>query len=455
MAVLKRRWGVFAFFCLAIVSTPGWASTGLFDPETFTLDNGMEVVVVTNRSAPVVSHMVWYRVGAADEPPGKSGIAHFLEHLMFKGTPTVPDGAFSATIARNGGQDNAFTSWDFTAYFQNVAVDRLPMVMELEADRMTNLVLSEEDVETERAVILEERRQRIDNSPSGRLSEQMFAALFQNHPYGTPIIGWAHEIVGLERQDALDFYQDWYAPNNAVLVVTGDIDAEELRPLAEQFYGVIPARPVPARFRPSEPEQSAERRVILRDPQVQQADWRRFYLAPSYADDPGDVDSYALQVLNEVLGAGGTSRLYRALVIDQRLAVGAGTAYSGGDLDQTVFAAFITPRPGADLDAVEAAFEAEIERLLTDGLTEEELEPAKERLVIGSVFARDSLMAPARTFGAALAVGRTAADVEAWTDRIAAVTADEVVNAARAVLRRDRSVTGLLLPEPAETGLIQ
>ncbi len=429
---------------LALVGLAGPAQAAVYEPETFTLDNGMQVVVVTNRNAPVVTHMVWYKVGAADEPPGVSGIAHFLEHLMFKGTHTVPEGEFNRRIARNGGQDNAFTSWDFTGYFQNIAVDRLAMVMELEADRMTNLVLTEQQVATERDVIIEERRQRIDNNPGARLGEQMMAALYQNHPYGIPIIGWEHEMAALTREDALDFYRTWYAPNNAVLVVSGDIDAEELRPLAERYYGVIPARPVPERARPQEPEFVSERRVILRHPAVQQRSWSRYYRAPSYRIADGN-DVYALQVLSEILGGGTTGRLYRSLVIDQQIAVAAGSGYSGNDFDRTRFVTFVSPAPEVEMANVEAAYAAVVAELLTDGVTEQEVEEARSRLVTGAIYARDSVSGPARALGASLSAGRSIISVESWPDQIAAVTADDVLRVARTVLDRNRSVTGYLL----------
>lgn len=435
-----------AFLLLLVMLLPPPVRAKVFDPETFTLDNGMQVVVVTNRTAPVVSHMVWYKVGAADEPWGRSGIAHFVEHLMFRGTETVPDGEFSQRISREGGQDNAFTSWDFTAYYQNVASDRLRMVMELEADRMVNLALSDAVVLPERDVILEERAQRVDNVPGSRLSEQMYAALFQNHPYGIPIIGWSHEIAELTLEDVESFYETWYAPNNAILVVSGDIDAETLRPLAEATYGQISSRPVPERVRPMEPGAEGERRVVVTDPTVQQPLWRRFYLAPSYAHDP-DGHAYALQVLSEVLGGGPTSRLYRSLVIDQGLAVSAGTGYSPNDLDYSVFVAVLAPTPGTDLEDAEAAFEEEVARIVREGVPEAEVEAAKARLAIAADYARDSLFGPARTLGAALATGQTIEDVESWPDRIRAVTAEEVRAAAEAVLTAERAVTGLLLPE--------
>ena len=255
---------------------------GVFFPDTFMLGNGMQVVVVTNQRVPVITHMVWYKVGAADEVTGKSGIAHFLEHLMFKATDELKPGEFSRIVARNGGRDNAFTSWDYTAYFQNVAADRLELVMRMEADRMANLRLTDETVLPERDVVIEERRQRTENEPGDKLSELVQASLFVHHPYGLPIIGWEHEIRQLTRDDANEFYQTWYAPNNAVLVIAGDVTVDQVRPLAEKYFGSIAPRPVPARFRVEEPPFAAERRVILRDAQVRQPGLRRLYLAPSY-----------------------------------------------------------------------------------------------------------------------------------------------------------------------------
>lgn len=437
---------------IAIAAASRPVQAQVFNPEAFTLSNGMQVVVVTNRTAPLVSHMVWYRVGAADEPPGLSGIAHYLEHLMFLGTENRAPREFSQIIRRNGGEENAFTSWDYTAYFQNVAVDRLPLMMELEADRMANLRVDPASALNERDVIIEERRERVDNRPGARLSEQMMAALYQNHPYRIPIIGWEHEMAALTLDDAMAFYETWYAPNNAILAISGDIDAETVRELAEATYGRIPPRDVPARIRPQEPATSAERRVVVQDASVRQPSWRRFYLAPSYASAEGN-EAYAVQILNEVFGAGVTSRLYQALVVDQELAVGAGSAYSASDLDRSIFGVFVTPRPGADLTAIETAVDVEIARLLSDGVTEAEIAPARERLVIHAAYARDSLTTPARTLGRGLTIGMSVEDIEAWPQRIAAVTVDDVMAAAHQVLRRDRSVTGLLLRDEQSAAL--
>lgn len=432
------------------VTAPSGLAAAVFNPETFTLDNGMQVVVIPNHRAPIVTHMVWYKVGAADEVPGKSGLAHFLEHLMFKGTDTVPAGVFSETVARNGGQENAFTTKDYTAFYQTVARDRLPLMMKLEADRMSHLALAEDQVTPERSVIIEERRQRVDGEPRSILSEQVTAAQFLNHPYRIPTIGWEHEMRGLTREDAIAFYKTWYAPNNAVLVVAGDITAAELKPLAEEYYGVIPARAVPARNWPTEPPQRAARRLAMSDPGVSQPSWTRRYLAPSYVTAERPADPYALEVLDEILSGGATSRLYRALVVEGRLANAAGAWYDPLAIGPSTFGFYAVPAAHVAVERLEEAVDTEIDRLLAEGVTEEELARAKTRLAADSVYAQDSVTAPARLFGAALASGRTVDDVEAWPDRISAVTRDQVLAVARAVLDSDRSVTAVLTPAPRQ-----
>lgn len=417
----------------------------VFDPETFTLDNGMQVVVITNRRAPVITHHVWYRVGSSDSPTGKSGLPHFHEHLMFKATESMPSGTFSKEVARNGGNENAFTGPDYTGYFQTIAKDRLELVMKMEADRMTNLVLGEDEVIKERDVVLEERSMRVDNTPSARFAEQMNAAQFLHHPYRMPVIGWRHEIEAYTREDSLDFYKTWYAPNNAILMVAGDIDAAELKPLAEKYYGVIPSREIPDRVRVQEPPQGAARTVTLRDARVTQPSWQRSYLAPSY--NAGETEhAYPLSVFADILGGSSTSRLYRALVIDQQIATSAGAFYRGSALDLATFKFYATPRPGVSMDELEAAMDTEIQRVLDEPITKNEVFRATKRLVAEAVYARDSMSGAVRSFGIALTTGRTVEDVEAWPERIAAVTADDIAAAATAVLAPERSVTGRLLP---------
>ena len=420
-------------------------SHGLFNPQQFTMDNGMQVVVISDHRVPIVTHMVWYKVGAADDPPGKSGLAHYFEHMMFKGTRSLPEGEFSRTVARLGGRENAFTSYDYTGYFQTIASQHLDIMMRLEADRMTNLMVREEDIAAEREVVQEERRSRVENNPRGLLGEQMNSAQFLSHPYGRPIIGWEHEVAELSRPDLLQLYEEHYAPNNAILIVAGDATIEQVQPLAEKYYGTIPARDMTSRERLREPPQRAARRVIMRDVRVRVPWWSRTYLAPSQtAGESQHV--LPLQVLSEILGGGTTARLYKRLVVEEKIASGAGASYRGNSRDFSQFYVYASPQPGGDLDLIEAMIEEEITKVLVSGVTEAELHRAKSGMVAGAIFARDSLAAGARFFGAALAVGQTAEDVESWPDRIVAVTAKEVLAAARNVFDARLSVTGLLLP---------
>ncbi|MEO5338367.1 MAG: insulinase family protein [Magnetospirillum sp. WYHS-4] len=428
----------------------GQAAAAVFNPETFTLANGMQVVAIANPRVPVVTHMVWYRVGGADEPPGKSGIAHFLEHLMFKGTAAHPNGEFSATVARLGGQENAFTSHDYTGFYQTIAVDRLETVMALEADRMVNLTLTPEIIEPERQVILEERRLRVENNPGAVLREQAEAALYLNHPYGRPVIGWMHEIEGLTVDDIMAFYRRWYAPNNAVLVVAGDITAAKLKPLAEKYYGVLPVADTPPRRHPAEPPPLVARRVLHADARVRQPSWARMFLAPGLAW--GDTAlAPALDILAEALGGGSTSRLYRKLVVERAIAVNAGTSYSAEAIGPAEFTLHASPAAGLSLEAVETAVEAELAQVLKEGLAEAEVTRAKSKLLADGTYARDSLTAGAHSLGAALARGFSVATVEDWPDRLRAVTLEQVNAAARAVLGQKASVTSLLMA-PKEEG---
>ena len=425
-----------------------------FGPEvtTFTLDNGMQVVIIPDRRAPVVTHMVWYKAGAADEPPGKSGIAHYLEHLMFKGTNTVESGEFSRRVAAIGGQENAFTGQDYTGYFQRVTPDALPEMMRLEADRMANLVLDQDKILAEREVIAEERASRTENNPGSLLREAMGAALYQNHPYGIPIIGWQHEIDALTKDDAIAFYDRFYTPNNAILVVAGDVDVEEVKRLAQETYGKVERRAEPGkRARPTEPAPRAARRVDMADARVRTPSFQRLYLAPSYnTDEPGEAE--ALEVLGEVLGGGSTSRIYRKLVIEDRIATSAGSWYQGGSYDATEFGLYASPRPGVTLAQVEEGLDAVVAKLLKEGVTEEEVEKAKARLIKSSVFSQDSQGTMARIYGGSLALGSTVEDIQQWPARIGEVSVDKVNEVARRYLKLERSVSGTLRPAKVETG---
>ena len=431
------------------VAPPNARAAAAPSVQQFTLDNGLLVVVVPDHRTPVVTHMLWYRIGAADDPYGKSGIAHFLEHLMFKGTKKSPGGQFSQRIAAVGGQENAFTSYDYTGYFQRVSRENLGAMMEFEADRMTGLVLSEDVIASERDVILEERNQRIDNDPSARLSEQVQAAQYLNHPYHRPSIGWRHEMETLNREDALAFYRRYYQPDNAILIVAGDVNVDEVKALAEKTYGKLEKRtPLGPRIRPQEPPQTAERRLTFADLRVTQPSLQRSYLVPSHTTAK-DKEDDALEMLSYVLGGGANSRLYRALVIEKRLATTAGSWYQGTSLDATRFGIYGTPAAGVPLEKLEAAIDAEVETLLDGGPNEEELERAKSRLIADFVYAQDNQSQLARQYGAALTTGSTVQAVLERPERLRAVTAGEVRDVARRYLDKRRSVTGYLVKDAA------
>ncbi len=427
----------------ALGATLGTAAAAAPKITAFTLDNGLDAVVIEDHRAPVVTHMVWYRVGAADEPRGKSGIAHFLEHLMFKGTDEIPDAAFSKIIAANGGQDNAFTSYDYTGYFQRIAADRLDLVMKMESDRMRDLVLTEAQVLPERDVVLEERNQRTENDPSALFGEQRGAALFLNHPYGIPVIGWKHEVSALTLDDALDFYRRYYAPNNAILVVAGDVDPQEVRRLAELHYGPLAPSDLPERFRPTEPPQTAARRVTYSDPRVRQPYVVRAYLAPVRRD--GQARAAAIEVLAEILGGGINGRFQQALAVRDRVALGTGAWYDSDAREPSSFTIYAAPRPGVTLAQAEAALDAELAAFLAgDGPSQEELDRIKAVSRANMIYAQDSQQTLARLYGAGLAADLTLEQIESWPEAIQAVTAADVMEAARALFDIRRSVTGWL-----------
>jgi zinc protease len=413
----------------------------------FTLANGLELVVIPDHRAPVVTHMIWYKVGAADETAGKSGLAHFLEHLMFKGTAKNPAGKFSQVVARIGGQENAFTSQDYTGYFQRVPSEQLKTVMEFEADRMTGLQLTDDVVLPERNVILEEQNQRVGNNPRARLGEQIDAALFLNHPYGKPVIGWRHEMEELSRDDAIGFYRRFYAPNNAVVVIAGDVDPAQARTLAEETYGKVPRHgTIGPRVRAQEPPPVAVRSLTLADARVEMPLLQREYLVPSFTTGKRG-ESEALEVLAHILGSGSNSRIYRALVVDKQIAVAADAWYDASALDMSKFAIHGSPRPGVTLPQLEAEADAVVAHVIAMGVTEDELERTKTRLIADAVYAQDNQASMARWYGTALTTGASVNDVRHWPDRIRAVTADQVRDAARQWLDKRRSVTGHLIKD--------
>ncbi|MGB5865863.1 MAG: pitrilysin family protein [Sulfitobacter sp.] len=416
----------------------------------FMLDNGMQVVVVEDHRAPVVQHMLWYRAGSADEPKGSSGVAHFLEHLLFKATDKLEAGEFSSIVAANGGRDNAFTSYDYTAYFQRVAADRLELMMTMESDRMKNIRLTPENIATERDVIIEERNQRTENNPQALFGEQINAVQYLNHRYGTPIIGWMHEMEDLDLDDALSFYELYYSPNNTVLVVSGDVTPDEVRALAEEHYGPLPRNPdLPDRLRTEEPRQNAERRVMFRDARVAQPYVMRSYLVPE-RDTGAQETSAALTILAEILGGGTTSFFTEKLQFDTQVATFTSAWYSGVSLDDTTFRMVIVPVEGMSLEEGEAALDAALAEFLETGVDAEQLERIKLQLRAAEIYAQDNVDGIANRYGRALTSGLTVEDVQAWPDILDAVTAEDIM-AAATLLRREASVTGWLMRPQGET----
>ncbi|WP_412553258.1 M16 family metallopeptidase [Shimia sp. MIT1388] len=428
----------------AAMALPAQAEDQVTD---FMLENGMQVVVVEDHRAPVVMHMVWYKAGSADEKPGVSGVAHFLEHLLFKATDKLESGEFSATVAANGGRDNAFTSYDVTAYHQRVAADRLELMMSMESDRMVNIRLGEEEILTERDVIIEERNQRVENNPGALFREQLNAAQYLNHRYGIPIIGWRHEMEALGLEDALDYYGTYYAPNNAILIVAGDVEPEEVKALAEQYYGVIPANPdLPERARPSEPPQTSARRMEFYDARVAQPYVTRSYLAPER--NPGDQrGAAALTLLAELLGGGQTSVLSQKLQFEDKNSIYATAWYRGTSLDATTFNLLTVPAPGIEMQEAEDAMDAVVAQFMETGVDEAHLERIKMQLRASQIYERDNVDSVANRYGRGLTSGLTIADIQAWPEILQSITPEEIMAAAEMIFDRKKSVTGWLLTE--------
>jgi zinc protease len=447
---------VLAFVLTVLAVFP--ASAKVFDAKTTTLENGLQVVVVENHRAPVVTQMVWYRVGAADEVAGKSGIAHFLEHLMFKGSkqiggPDIAPGDFSKIIRNMGGNDNAFTSQDYTAFFQSVPAGHLETVMRMEAGRMRGLMLPKKEVESERLVILEERRMRTDSEAGARLSETQDACLFVNHPYGKPVIGWYHEMEGLSWDDATTYYNRYYAPNNAILVIAGDVQAEDVFKKAADIYGTLaPSDTIPPRKRTISPPLSGRSTVVYHDPSIRQPDVIRTYRVASSHQSP--ADSLALDVMQEILSGGPSSRLYQSLVTNRKLATSVDFSYDGNAWDDAQVSLSGSPSPGIAPEQLEKAMVAEVENLITTPVTEQELKDAIQRMQDAATYARDSLTGPAMTIGYALATGQNLDDVENWPERLNSVTALQIQSAAKRFFdpasEATRYVSGYLLPPDVE-----
>jgi zinc protease len=414
--------------------------------ETMTLPNGMQVVVIPNHKVPAVSHILWFRVGAIDDPEGKSGLAHYHEHMMFQGTKRYPDEQYSTIIRSLGGEKNAFTSKDFTAYMINIAKEHLGKAMELEADRMMNLDPPLSYFDRERKVIIEERKQVIESSAARMLDEQMDAALFRNHPYGVPVIGWLHEMEGLTADDVRKLHREFYKPRNAYLIVTGDVTMKDVAPLARKYYGNLPPGPETKRVWKMEPPQNVERRVTYRHPEVTKPQWSRTYIAPSV--NVGNKEQvYALDILAQVLGGGSSSRLYRALVMEQKIAVSVAAGYNGYALGSGDFTVHAVPAQGVTPERIEQAVEREIERLKTELVTKDELTTAQTLYNASLIYERDGLQGMNYTVGSLMAVGLPADYILHVGEAVNRVTPEEIRTASQQVLIPSGSVTGVLLPE--------
>jgi len=416
--------------------------------EEFTLGNGLEVIVIPNHRVPAVSHMIWYRIGAADDPIGKSGLAHYHEHMMFQGTEKLNRGEYSKAVSEKGGDENAFTGYDATSYYINIVKSELPLAMELEAERMKGLKPEPADALKEKEVIIEERRSRIENSPFALLAEQVNAALYRNHPYHWPVIGWMHEMQGLTAQDVLDFHNRFYHPNNAFLIVSGDVTGAEVRALAEKYYGALPKAIIPARTWNDEPPHNAQRRVSLRHANVKQESWFRSYATSSVVY--GDKEhALPLFLLSQLMGGGKTSRLYKALVLEQKIATSVDAGYNGFTLGPAEFSFSVVPAPGVGLDVIEKAVDVAIARVLKDGFSADELLRAKTLLKAETLYARDGLTSMARIMGWLKICGLPTDYFTRWPAMIEAVTGEQIAKAAQDALVITHAVTATLLPEDA------
>lgn len=412
-----------------------------------TLANGMRVIVREDHRAPVAVHMVWYRVGAMDETESALGVAHVLEHMMFKGTRKLKPGEFSARVAAAGGRDNAFTSHDYTAYFQIVPKERLPEMMAIEADRMANLRLDAREFASEIKVVMEERRLRTEDDPAGLVYESLMATAFQAHPYRRPIIGWMNDLQVMTVADVRDWYRRWYVPNNAYLVVVGDVDHEQVFRLAGKTYGRIAKRALPARKPPAEPPQTGPRRVTVKAP-AKLPYLAMGYKVPVLRDVEKDREPYAIEVLAGVLDGHDAARLAKNLVRGQKVAVSAGASYDESVRGESLFILDGSPVEGRSVDDLQAALRAEIERIKQEGVPENELRRVKNQAIAARIYRRDSMMAQAMDIGRTEASGHSWRDIDRMLEKIRAVSADEVKAVARKYLVEDALTVATLDPQP-------
>lgn len=429
---------------LAALLVFGWTTISLgAEPSEYILSNGMKVLLVEVPKAPVATVQVWYKVGSRNEVMGRAGLSHMLEHMMFKGTAKYPKGSFSRIVRKNGGIDNAFTGQDFTAYFENVAADRVGLALELEADRMQGLVLDDSEFQTEREVVKEERRLRSENDPQGALVEALFAQAFLSHPYHWPVIGWFADLDAMSLEDLQRHYDTFYSPNNATLVIVGDIKTESLLPAIKRLFEPIPRGPFPKQTLSPEPEQRGERRFLLkREAQVPFV--MMGFRVPNYSNE----DSYALDILESILSHGKSSRLYQSLVYDQKNSLAVGAEYSVLQTDPGLFYFYSLVNPGAKVEGVEEAIQREIVRLQNEPPSEQELQRAKNQVEAARVFEQDSNFRHAMLMGQAESVGAGWRRIDQFVERIRAVTAKDIQRVAKQYLTPDNRTVGILIPLP-------
>jgi zinc protease len=441
-AALARVLPILVFIPLCVLPGGGaGAAESALPVAESTLDNGLRVLVAEDHRSPVVSVQVWYRVGSRNERPGATGLAHFLEHMMFKGTPAHGKGEFARLVEQNGGQDNAFTTQDVTSYFVDVAADKVDMVLGLEADRMRRLLLDPKEIDSERQVVMEERRTRTEDDPDGLLSEELYSLAFKAHPYRWPIIGWMEDIRRINPAELRAFYDLYYQPNNAILVVVGDVKAASIMERVRRLFGAIPRGPAAPPVTAVEPPQIDERRVVVRKAGAQLPIVDLAWHVPSH-ESP---DAPALELLSTILSAGRASRLYRTLVYERRLALGAGGDYSYFSRDPSLFSFYAMPLPGQTPEALEHALLAEIEILKKEPVPAEELERAKNQIEAGFVWRQDSVHARASNLARFELLGSWRQQDD-FVPHIRAVTAADLARVARAYFPTDRKNVAILLP---------
>lgn len=414
--------------------------------ESFTLDNGLKVIVINNKKTPAVSHFVWYKVGSKDDPLGKSGLAHFLEHMMFKGTKKFPKGKFSETVNKNGGEFNAFTDNDYTAYYENIGVEKLPLVMELEADRMTNISLIEDEVNKERAVVLEERSVRVDNEPLSLLHEQMMRSLYLNHPYGIPVIGWRHEIETFNSIDVDNFFQAYYTPDNAILVLSGDITANEVKPLVQKYYGNIPKRNLNPKVITQEPKQIAARRVKYVDKRSTSSYISRYYLAPSF-DNKNTEEVLAINMIASALGDDQTGILYNELIVKKNLAVKIDVIYDELSTSTSHLEINIMAKDQNSLNLIETSLDVILKDIITHGINDVDLVRVKNNLKAQYVYSKESYQSLALIYGKLAVLDKEFSYYENWEKNIDLVNKTMIKNTAKKLFDINHSVTGTLIPK--------